>query len=474
MYSRKKIIRSPSTVITSVKATLKEDESSLGMQGDPLSGINECTSPTQEHEWETMACENGPLIHYFLVFSVLTKAGEVSSLGADFKLETGISARFPCKDHPNFPVQNGWTHFAFPSGIVVKKYTSPPRVHFAVLTNMYGTKSFGTFLQFDEDWGKDTYVTRVLCLISRFPQFHILKRAIFQIYKLSSKYRPEAFIESLLQVPAPSPGEYAVKFNLSQLAFYCKLPRLRDPLSSRIPLRVLFDLIGVDTILGVFSAILAERRILFHSHALSSLTIVPHCFLQILHPFKWHYAFIPVVPESMLDVYQLPQPFILGVHSKYLRSMDDLGDIVLVDLDHNVLRSSDPLPALPQGAGGTLWAAIQDVYELNASQRDYCLDDLDPLDPDICLESCIDHNVYSAFLQYYSEVFGGFDRYVYFIEDVPILNKKGFLRSRGWGQIVDDGMESFCAMVVSSRMFEQLLSAPLSDPYIVYTNSVHN
>lgn len=60
---------------------------------------------------------------------------------------------------------------------------------------------------------------------------------------------------------------------------------LRDPLTSRLPLRLLFDILGVDSILGILSAMIFEQRILLHSNSLSALTIVCQTMLQYASAF---------------------------------------------------------------------------------------------------------------------------------------------------------------------------------------------
>lgn len=71
----------------------------------------------------------------------------------------------------------------------------------------------------------------------------------------------------------------------------------------------------------------------------------------MFYPFQWSSVYVPVLAELMLDAYQCPQPYIQGVHTKYLAQFTELNDIVLVDLDHDVIRCSSPLPRLPQIAG---------------------------------------------------------------------------------------------------------------------------
>jgi hypothetical protein len=40
-----------------------------------------------------------------------------------------------------------------------------------------------------------------------------------------------------------------------------------------------------------------------------------------------------------LDAYQIPQPYILGVQSKYLGELTELpDDVIIVDIDHNSVR----------------------------------------------------------------------------------------------------------------------------------------
>jgi hypothetical protein len=45
---------------------------------------------------------------------------------------------------------------------------------------------------------------------------------------------------------------------------------------------------------------------------------------QLLYPFKWQSVCIPLLPVDMLDAYMIPQPYIIGIETKYLVELTEI------------------------------------------------------------------------------------------------------------------------------------------------------
>lgn len=145
-----------------------------------------------------------------------------------------------------------------------------------------------------------------------------------------------------------------------------ELPAVRDVSSSNLPLLPLFQILNVDNILHVLSAMFHEQRILFHSHSVAMLTPVCHTFLQLFYPFQWSYDYIPMLPRAMKHVYQSPRPYIIGMHSQDVATLEELDGVL-----HNCLRCTAPLAQLPHYAN-RLWTALRTSVERQMSERDFC------------------------------------------------------------------------------------------------------
>jgi hypothetical protein len=102
--------------------------------------------------------------------------------------------------------------------------------------------------------------------------------------------------------------------------------------------------------MDVVSAILMERRVLFVSSSLSSLSKTVHAIMALIYPFRWaggdsmlrklprasfvaprhpsrippparnrwQHIFLPIIPEGLLDYLQAPMPWIAGLPRQFL------------------------------------------------------------------------------------------------------------------------------------------------------------
>ncbi|KAJ8299543.1 hypothetical protein KUTeg_023603 [Tegillarca granosa] len=120
--------------------------------------------------------------------------------------------------------------------------------------------------------------------------------------------------------------------------------------------------LGYDKLMKIFSCILLERSVLFCAKHLSTLSQTVHALTSLLYPFHWQHTYIPVLPESMIDIVCSPTPFLIGILTSNLPQVEKLPVeeivkilkvqisilyVVIIDLDKKQLLRS-------QGDEGTL------------------------------------------------------------------------------------------------------------------------
>lgn len=87
--------------------------------------------------------------------------------------------------------------------------------------------------------------------------------------------------------------------------------------------------------IGVFAAMLAERRIIFMSRRLDVLSSCIQAANAFLYPMVWQHIFIPVLPMKMKDILGAPMPFLIGIPDAVYRSLrkEEIGDVVILNCD---------------------------------------------------------------------------------------------------------------------------------------------
>ncbi|XP_043322309.1 DENN domain-containing protein 1C isoform X2 [Cervus canadensis] len=105
-----------------------------------------------------------------------------------------------------------------------------------------------------------------------------------------------------------------------------------------------------ENIVGLFAALLAERRVLLTSNKLSTLTSCVHASCALLYPMHWEHVLIPTLPPHLLDYCCAPMPYLIGVHASLAERVREkaLEDVVMMNLDSNTLETPfDDVQALP-------------------------------------------------------------------------------------------------------------------------------
>ncbi|UJR09433.1 hypothetical protein I4U23_013673 [Adineta vaga] len=212
-----------------------------------------------------------------------------------------------------------------------------------------------------------------LCMISYYPWFEtfytilndlaqmINSKALDDLSEpMSLTSDMEQFLSSLYNYKLMSNDEFfrnegkeIIEINgLSKIYTYTRPDSRKLPsmLSNR-NFTVMFSRLGPEIMLRLFAHLLFERRILFVSSKLFHLTACAYGCLHLIHPMHWQSIFLPIVPSSILWTTSCTSPYILGVHSSVFSTlnMDELGDVVVVNIDERKLESHyDDLNLFPK------------------------------------------------------------------------------------------------------------------------------
>ncbi|XP_075391835.1 DENN domain-containing protein 1C [Tenrec ecaudatus] len=256
--------------------------------------------------------------------------------------------------------------FCFPFD-VEREPPSPAVQHFTfTLTDLVGNRRFG-FCRLRAG------AQSCLCVLSHLPWFEIFYKLLNNVGDLLAQDQiseVDELLQNLLQQPLPGP-QTSVGLELgsgltisSAHSIPTTTPRNDKPLScfvapdsGRLPSipenRNLTELVVAVTdvnIVGLFAALLAERRVLLTSSKLSTLTSCVHASCALLYPMRWEHVLIPTLPPHLLDYCCAPMPYLIGVHASLAERVLDKGleDVVLMNVDSNTLETPfDDVQALP-------------------------------------------------------------------------------------------------------------------------------
>jgi hypothetical protein len=102
------------------------------------------------------------------------------------------------------------------------------------------------------------------------------------------------------------------------------VPKFIDPPLCDLNFLILFRLLEPRHVIKIFNAMLSEIPILVVSDYIELLCPVCEAFMAFLYPLKWPFLYIPVLPVSLIDIIQAPQPFLIGCKSDMITSPIDV------------------------------------------------------------------------------------------------------------------------------------------------------
>uniref|UniRef100_A0A182XNA8 UDENN domain-containing protein n=1 Tax=Anopheles quadriannulatus TaxID=34691 RepID=A0A182XNA8_ANOQN len=112
-----------------------------------------------------------------------------------------------------------------------------------------------------------------------------------------------------------------------------------------------YNFVEPKFMIGIFAAMLAERRIIFVSRRLDILSSCVQAANAFLYPMVWQHIFIPVLPMQMKDILAAPMPFLIGVPEAVYDTLrrEEIGDVVILNCDKRTLETPfDDVKSMPQ------------------------------------------------------------------------------------------------------------------------------
>ena len=172
------------------------------------------------------------------------------------------------------------------------------------------------------------FAPKCLALISKHDMPELFRNCLGLIYTVyvermvspgGEPIRLETLVGNLVgNVTVPSPGSSPLKFSLGAT----DRQMIQPPLYPDMPVTgcrvaLIFQQLGISNVLTLFSAVLTEQKILFHSQSFSRLTDSCTALTALIYPMRYSHTLVPVLPSSILEVLSSPTPYIIG-KSKYI------------------------------------------------------------------------------------------------------------------------------------------------------------
>ncbi|KAK1167163.1 DENN domain-containing protein 5B-like isoform X3 [Acipenser oxyrinchus oxyrinchus] len=208
------------------------------------------------------------------------------------------------------------------------------------------------------DMSRDTlYVSKALCLITPLPFMQACRKFLTQLHRAVSSQQPpplplESYIHNILyEVPLPPPGR-SLKFHGVYKPIVCQRPSPSELPLADYSLKQVFELLGVENLVQVFTCILLEMQILLYSQDYQRLMTVAEGITTLLFPFQWQHVYVPILPASLLHFLDAPVPYLMGLQSKEGTDRSKLelpqeANLCFVDIDNHFIELPEDFPQFP-------------------------------------------------------------------------------------------------------------------------------
>ncbi|KAL1456592.1 hypothetical protein WDU94_001311 [Cyamophila willieti] len=246
-------------------------------------------------------------------------------------------------------------NFAFPC----ERKNSSVEYYSFVLTDLASKWTFG-YCRHDPNY--ETALV-VLSYLPWHESFYKLLQCISEIMNGSTPQAVWPFLEKVIQSNIPEYGSNnivsnTIRVTCKEVVFTCPAPN-QVQLPSIPENKNLTEYCAIEPVnmLQIFASMLYERRIVFTSQRLSRLSACVQAANAIIYPMSWQHIFIPVLHHHLTDYLNAPMPYLMGIPQQLLDKvrMSDLGDVVMLNLDTNVLTTPhNDLASLPQDVISTL------------------------------------------------------------------------------------------------------------------------
>uniref|UniRef100_A0A8C7E1J5 DENN domain containing 5A n=1 Tax=Oncorhynchus kisutch TaxID=8019 RepID=A0A8C7E1J5_ONCKI len=311
--------------------------------------------------------------------------------GENFE-QSPLRRTFKSKVLAHYPENVEWSPFdqdavgmlCMPKGLAFRTQadTREPQFHSFIITREDGSRTYGFALTFYEevtskqicsamqtlyhmhnrfnsyDISRDTlYVSKCICLIApmAFPQ--ACRKVLQQLHQAVSSPQPpplplESYVYNILyEVPLPPAGR-SLKFSGVYGPVVCQRPSTAELPLFDFPISQVFELLGVENILQLFTCALLEIQILLYSQHYQRLMTVAESITALMFPFQWQHVYVPILPASLLHFLDAPVPYLMGLHSngegdRTKLELPQEANLCFVDIDNHFIELPEDLPLFP-------------------------------------------------------------------------------------------------------------------------------
>nr|XP_055169968.1 DENN domain-containing protein 3 isoform X3 [Nyctereutes procyonoides] len=342
----------------------------------------------------------------------------------------------------------------FPGGLCVASEPKEDCVHFLVLTDVCGNRTYGVVAQYyrplhdescfyngkahwEPSWptagAAGCFVPFAVCVVSKLPYYNALKDCLSCLLthlKLCKDFEVDNHIKDfaakLSLIPSPPPGPLHLVFNMKPLQIV--FPSRADPESPVIDLDLHLPL----------------------------LCFRPEKVLQ------WQHTFVPVLSGQMLDFVMAPTSFLMGCHLDYFEEVSKEADgLVLINIDNGTITCSNDedvdLPDVPLLAAQTFIQRVQSLqlhHELDLAHLGASTDLNEGRARRRAWQRRLNCQVQQVALQLLFSIFRDVKNHLNY--EHRVFNSEEFLKTRAPGD------QQFYRQVLDTYMFHAFLKARLS------------
>uniref|UniRef100_A0A3P8RHH9 DENN/MADD domain containing 5A n=1 Tax=Astatotilapia calliptera TaxID=8154 RepID=A0A3P8RHH9_ASTCA len=208
------------------------------------------------------------------------------------------------------------------------------------------------------DISRDTlYVSKCICLITPMAFAQACSKVLQQLHQAVSSPQPpplplESYIYNILyEVPLPPSGR-SLKFSGVYGPVVCQRPSTSELPLFDFAISEMFNLLGVENVLQLFTCALLEMQILLYSQHYQRLMTVAESITALMFPFQWQHVYVPILPASLLHFLDAPVPYLMGLHSNGQDDRTKLelpqeANLCFVDIDNHFIELPEELPQFP-------------------------------------------------------------------------------------------------------------------------------
>jgi hypothetical protein len=185
-----------------------------------------------------------------------------------------------------------------------------------------------------------------LCVVTKNPFFVMFRSLLLQVHSMALLDQTTEltsscqwhFLEHVYRhsPPTSSKDHIAVPRSIPHFRYapFFLSPRATTTGSAQV-IAPLLEVLGIERLFLILSAILCENRIIFVATDMDTLSNAVHAAAALLLPFKWQHIFIPLLPSKLITYAASPVPFVIGVRRYLLPVLvkEALSDVIIVDAD---------------------------------------------------------------------------------------------------------------------------------------------